>query len=139
MGNFTTHFNNIIKTGLQHASCLKCCPIPPQDARKLVDLALMPKILCGGVAVTHSLALLEEAFHKIYFTLLLHLGVNRNITREYIMLPQQYQGLGLSNSNIKVLSAKNTTDPVTLGHGHYDGHHVDASLSTVSDGGGTGR
>ena len=69
-GNFTTHVNNIIQTGLLHASCLKGHPIPPRDARKSVDLALIPKILYGGVAVTHRPAQLLKAFHKIYYNLL---------------------------------------------------------------------
>jgi hypothetical protein len=105
-GNFTAHVDNIIQTGLLHASCLKGRPIPPRDARKSVDLALLPKILYGGVAITHPPAQLLKAFHKIYYNLLPHLGINRNITREYRMLPQQYQGLGLPNPNIEILSAK---------------------------------
>ncbi len=105
-GNFTTHVDIIIQTGLLHASCLKGRPIPPRDARKSVDLAIILKILYGGVAVTHPLAQLLKAFHKIYYNLLPQLGINRNITREYRMLPRQYQGLGLPNPNIEILSAK---------------------------------
>ena len=96
----------ITQTGLLHASCLKCRPIPPRDAHKLVDLALIPKILYGGVAFTHPPAKLLKAFHKIYYKLLPQLGLNKNITREYRMLPKQYQGLGLPNPNIKIFSAK---------------------------------
>ncbi len=86
-GNFNTHVDNIIQKGLQHASCLKNHPIPPRDARKSVDLALIPKILYGGVAVTHSPGKLQKAFQNFYYNLLPQLGINRNITREYRMLP----------------------------------------------------
>ena len=106
-GNFTTHDDIIIQTGLIHASCLKGRPITPRDARKSVDLALIPKILYGGVAVTHPPAQLLKAFHNIYYNLLPQLGINRNITREYRMLPQKYQGLGLPNRKISKLSAQN--------------------------------
>ena len=71
-----------------------------------MDLALIPKILYGGVAVTHPPAQLLKAFQKIYYNLLPQLGINSNITRDYRMLPQQYQGLGLPNPNIEILSAK---------------------------------
>ena len=105
-GDFTSQVEYMVKSGLHHASCLKSHPLRPREARMSVDLALMPKMLYGAVAVSHSPGRLEEAFQKVYFNLLPFLGVNRNITKEYRMLPQQYQGLGLPNPNIEVLSAK---------------------------------
>jgi hypothetical protein len=49
---------------------------------------------------------LEEAFQSIWYKLLPSLCVNRNITKEYTMLPLWFQGLALPNPNIDALSKK---------------------------------
>jgi hypothetical protein len=66
---------------------------------------LFPK-LYGAAAVTHSLQNLEDAFKSIWYKLLPSLCVNRNITKEYRMLPLQFQGLALPNPNIDALIKK---------------------------------
>jgi len=105
-GNYSAQAEYMVKSGLHHAACLKCHPLPPREARLSVDLALMPKMTYGIVAVSHTPASLDEAFHKVYYTLLPMIGVNRNITKEYRTLPLQYQGLALPNPNVEVLTAK---------------------------------
>ncbi len=49
---------------------------------------------------------LEDAFESILYKLLPSLCVIRNITKEYRMLPLQFQGLALPNPNIDALSKK---------------------------------
>jgi hypothetical protein len=67
---------------------------------------LFPKHIYGTAAVTHSPQTLEDAFKYIWYKLLPSLCVNRNITKEYRMLPLQFQGLALPNPNIDALSKK---------------------------------
>ena len=126
-GNFSDQVESMITSGLHHASCLRSHHVPPREARMSVNQALMPKILYGIVAVNHSPVLLEKAFHKIYHEVLPHIGVNRKITREYRMLPEQYQGLGLINPNVEVLCAK-----IQLIRAHWDTNTTLGNLLTQS-------
>jgi hypothetical protein len=71
-----------------------------------ISYQLFPKLVYGAAAVTHSLQELEEAFQAIWYKLLSSLQVNRNITKEYRMLPLWYQGLTLPIPNIDALSKK---------------------------------
>jgi hypothetical protein len=76
---------------------------------------LFPKLIYGVAAVTHSLQKLEEVFQSIWYKLLPSLPVNRNITKEYRMLPLRFQGLALPNHNIDALSKK-----IHLLQSHWD-------------------
>ena len=57
-------------------------------------------------AVTYSPQKFKKAYQSIWYKLLPSLCVNRNITKEYRMLPLRYQGLALPNPNIARLSKK---------------------------------
>jgi hypothetical protein len=61
---------------------------------------LFPKLIYGAAAVTHSPQKLEGALQSIWYKLLPFLCINRNITKEYRMLPLWFQGLALPNPNI---------------------------------------
>jgi hypothetical protein len=76
---------------------------------------LFPKLIYGAAAVTYSPQKLEEAFQSIWNKLLPSLCVNRNITKDYRMLPLWYQGLALPNPNINALSKK-----IHLLQSHWD-------------------
>ncbi len=67
---------------------------------------LFPKFIYGAAAVTHSPQKPEDAFESIWYKLLPSLRVNRNIMKEYRMLPLRFQGLALPNPNIDALSQK---------------------------------
>ncbi len=67
---------------------------------------LFPKLIDGAAAVTHSPQKLEEVFQSICYKLLPSLHVNRNIMKDYRMLPLWFQGLALPNPNIDALSKK---------------------------------
>jgi hypothetical protein len=89
-GDFSAQVEYIKKSGFHHAACLQMHPLRPREACMSVDQALIPKMLYGLVSVSHSPLQLEAAFNKVYCKLLSAIGVNRNITREYRMLPKQY-------------------------------------------------
>jgi hypothetical protein len=105
-GDFSTQLSYISKSGLEHAARLRSGHLHRREARLSVDLALMPKMLYGGVAISAIPTDLEKTFMKVYFHLLPSMGVNRNINQLLRMLPQMFQGLGLLNPNIEFLSAK---------------------------------
>jgi hypothetical protein len=67
---------------------------------------LFPKLIYGAAAVTHSLQKLKDVFESIWYKLLPSLRGNRNIMKEYRMLPLWFQGLALPNLNIDALSKK---------------------------------
>jgi len=105
-GDFSAQIAYISKSGLEHAACLRVRSLHRRDARLSVDLALMPKMLYGGVAISADPTDLDKTFMKVYFNLLPSIGVNRNINQLMRTLPQPYQSLGLLNPNIEVLGAK---------------------------------
>ena len=105
-GDFSDQLAYISKSGMEHASRLQAGSLHRRDARLSVDLALMPKMLYGGVSISTSLTEMERTFMKVYFQLLPSMGVNRNINQRLRMLPQMFQGLGLLNPNIEILGAK---------------------------------
>ena len=60
----------------------------------------------GLVAVVMEPKKLEEMMCGLYYRLLPLLGVNRNITTPWRMLPEMYQGLGLPNFLVLSLASK---------------------------------
>ncbi len=78
-----------------------------RDAWMGTHYQLFPKLIYEAAAVTHSPQKLEDAFEYIWYKLLPSLCVNRNITKEYRMLPLWFQGPTLPNPNIDALSKKN--------------------------------
>ena len=48
---------------------------------------------------------LEAMMQSLYFKCLPFLGVNRHITKEWRMLPEQYHGLGMPNYVVSCLAA----------------------------------
>jgi hypothetical protein len=75
---------------------------------------LLPKLIHWAAAVTHSRKLVD-VFQSIWYKLLPSLCVNRNITKEYRMLPLWFQGLAFLNPNIDVLIKK-----IHLLQSHWD-------------------
>jgi hypothetical protein len=65
--------------------------LPARDAWIGTRYQLFPKLIYGAAAVTHSPQKLEEVFQSIWYKLLPSLHVNRNIMKEYRMLPLQFQ------------------------------------------------
>jgi hypothetical protein len=114
-GNFSYHVAHIPTTGSEYAERLGTQRLPARDAWMGTHYQLFPKLIYGAATVTHSLQKLEDAFKSIWYKLLPSLCVNRNITKEYRMLPLHFQGLVLQNPNIDALSKK-----IHLLQSHWD-------------------
>jgi hypothetical protein len=106
MGNFSYHVAHILTTGSEYAERLGSWRLPARDAWMGTRYQLLPKLIYGAAAVTHSPQKLDNVFESIWYKLLPFLHVNRNITKEYRMLPLWFQGLALPNPNKDALSKK---------------------------------
>ncbi len=115
MGNFFYHVAQLLTTGSEYAERLGSRRLPARDAWMGTRYQLFLKLIYWAAAVTHSLQKLENVFQSIWHKLLPSLCVNRNITKEYRMLPLRFQGMALPNPNIDVLSKK-----IHLLHSHWD-------------------
>ena len=105
-GNFSYHVAQILTMGSEYAERLGSRRLPARDAWKGTRYQLFTKLIYGAAAVIHSLQKLEDVFQSLWYKLLPSLCVNRNITKEYRMLPLRFQGLALLNPNIDALSKK---------------------------------
>jgi hypothetical protein len=126
------HVAHILTMGHEYKERLGSRRPPARDAWMGTRYQLFPKLIYGGAAVTHSLQKLEDAFKSICYKLLPSLRVNRNITKEYRMLPLRFQGLAILNPNIDALSKK-----IHLLQLHWD--TGSSSISGVSGRGWTWR
>jgi hypothetical protein len=105
-GDFSYHVSQLVETGSEYAARLSARHLPARDAWMGTHYQLFPKLIYGAAAVTHAPQALEDAYQSIWYKLLPSLRVNRNITKEYRMLPLRFQGLALPNPNIESLSRK---------------------------------
>jgi hypothetical protein len=115
MGNFSYHVAQLLTTGSEYAERLGSWRILARDAWMGMRFQLFPKLIYGAAAVNHSPQKLGDVFQSIWYKLLPSLCVNRNIRKEYRMLPLWLQGLALLNTNIDVLSKK-----IHLIQSHWD-------------------
>jgi hypothetical protein len=88
-GDFSYHVAQLLTTRSEYAERLGARRLPARDAWMGTCYQLFPKLIYGAAAaaVTHSPQKLEEVFQSICYKLLPSLCVNRNITKEYRMLP----------------------------------------------------
>jgi hypothetical protein len=105
-GNLSYHVAHILTTGSQYTERLGSRRLLARDAWMGTHYQLFPKLIYGAAAITNSPQKLEDAFKSIWYKLLPFLHVNRNILKEYRMLPLRFQGLALLNPNIDALSKK---------------------------------
>jgi hypothetical protein len=114
-GDFFYHGGQLLITGSEYAERLSAGKLLARDAWMGTHYQLFSRRIYGAAAVTQSPQKLEEAFQSIWYKLLPSLCVNRNITKEYRMIPLRYQGLALSNPNVDALSKK-----IHLVQAHWD-------------------
>ncbi len=88
--NFSYHVAHILTTGLEYAERLGTQRLLVRDTWMGTWYQLLPKLIYGAAAVTHSPQKLEDAFESIWYKLLPSLCVNRNIMKEYRILPLQF-------------------------------------------------
>jgi hypothetical protein len=97
IGNFPYHIAQLMTTGSKNVERLSSRRLPARDAWMGTCYPLFPKLIYKVSAVTHSPQKLEEIFQSVWYKLLPPFCVNRNITKEYRMLPLWSQGLALPN------------------------------------------
>jgi hypothetical protein len=105
-GNFSYHVAHILTMGSEYLRRLGTQRLLARDAWMGTGYQLLPKLIYGAAAVTHSPQRLEDEFKSIWYKLLPSLCVNWNITKEYRILLLRFQGLALPNPNIDALSKK---------------------------------
>ncbi len=104
--DFTYHVSQCCIVGLENAATLSARKLPPRVAWMGTWYQLCPTLIYGAITITHSPKKPEETFQFIWYKLPPSLKVNRHITKEFRMLLTMFQGLGLPNPNIDVLSWK---------------------------------
>ena len=81
-------------------------PLPSRDAWFSFNLQLYPGIKWGLVNTMMAPEKMEKMVQDLYFSILPLLGVNRNITKEYRMLPERFGGLGLPDFVLTCFASK---------------------------------
>jgi hypothetical protein len=89
-GDFSYHVAHILTTGSEYAERLGSRRLPARDAWMGTHYQLFPKLIYGAAAFTHSLQKLEDVFESFWHNQLPSLCVNRNIMKEYRMLPLRF-------------------------------------------------
>lgn len=105
-GDSSEHVSCMVEKGLDWVDSVTTRPLPPRDAWFSFQHQLYPGVSWGLAAVVLSPTKVEAEFQRLYYRALPVLNVNRNITKEWRMLPEMFQGLGLPNMNLRMLGAK---------------------------------
>ena len=105
-GDGRSHLRKMKEKGTLWAERLRTRPLSRRDAWMSLQYQLMPGLTWGLATVTMSPEAINKEMQSFYFAILGILGVNRNIAKEWRMLPEKYHGLGLPNFAILSLSGK---------------------------------
>ena len=81
--------------GLTWVDNICTCPLPTRDVWLSFFLILMSGMTRGLVVANMAPEKLDKMMQALYLKILLFLGVNRHITKEWRMFPGLFQGLGL--------------------------------------------
>jgi hypothetical protein len=104
-GDPTAHLAKMKKAGLDWADRASTTPLHRVLSRQSHDLMLVPQMRYGIECLLASPAKLSTEMRTVMFRCLPHLGVNRNMQREFCTLSREYQGLQLVDWPIEKLSA----------------------------------
>lgn len=105
-GDFSFHIECKMEKGKKWVERLRRSTCPPADGWMGFRYALIPSLTYGFSAICPKLDLLEDSFQALYRNVLSPLRVNMNIKTFYRMAPKRYQGLGMPNPGIVMLSQK---------------------------------
>jgi hypothetical protein len=105
-GDFGVHVEQMRSKGVAWAEKLAAGKCPPRDAWLGLRHQLWRQMSYGLIAVSHPPDKLEEAFQSVWYKCLPSLRVNRNIAKEWRMLPARFQGLEMPNVNVNLLGRK---------------------------------
>ena len=105
-GDFGFHISKKMEDGQKWVARLRSHRCPAADAWMGFRYALMPSLTYGFASITPDLSDLEKQFQDLYFKVLSPLRVNQHIMKFYRMAPKRFQGLGMPNPGIVMLSQK---------------------------------
>jgi hypothetical protein len=105
-GDFGFHIERKMEKGKKWVVRLCRNKSPPADGWMGLRYALLPSMTYGFAAICPDLDMLEAEFQSLYRNVLSPLRVNMNIKPFYCMAPKQFQGLGMPNPGIVMLSQK---------------------------------
>ena len=105
-GNGMHHTNAMKEKGLEWVDSLTTRPLHPREAWLSLAIELYPAMAYGIASVVLAPKKLVNMMHGLYYKALPLLGINRCITREWRLLGERYQGLGMANFACDCLAAK---------------------------------
>ena len=100
------HVNEMAKKGYNWADRMKSRPLPHDLAWKSFNHQLQPGMTWGIATVVLPPEKLLEKFQRVYFKCLPSLNVNCHIELPWRLIPERYQGLGLTNFALVSLASK---------------------------------
>ena len=105
-GDFGVHVSEKMAKGKLWVERLRRNRCPPSDGWMGFRYALWPSITYGFAAITPDIDALNKAVQDLVRNVLSPLQVNKNIRTFYRVAPKRFQGLGIPNPLIVMLSQK---------------------------------
>ena len=78
----------------------------PSDGWLSLNIQLKPQMEWGIVCMLEKLDNVDKAIHAVFHASMSCLRVNQKMRKEFRMIPEMYQGLGMFNLNIDGLGAR---------------------------------
>ncbi len=100
------HFWETAQKGYLWANRLRSCPLPPALAWQSFTRQLQPGMMWGIATVVMSPQKILDQFQQVNFRCLPLLNVDCHIDLLWCIIPDQYQGLGMTNYALVSLSLK---------------------------------
>ena len=105
-GDFGVYVTNKMAKGKLWVERLRQNRCDPGDAWTGFCYALWPSMTYGFAAIIPNIDALDKAFQELFLNVLSPLKVNKNISKFYCGAPKRFQGLGMPNPLITMLSQK---------------------------------
>lgn len=106
IGDGTTHVKALCAKGSDWVDNLKTKPLARRDAWFSYRLQLCHGMSWGLVTVVMPIKKMDKLFQSFNFEALNPLGIHRNITTEYRMMPEMYGGLEMTNFVLRSFADK---------------------------------
>jgi hypothetical protein len=95
---------HMVTKGQKWSKRILASPLRPAEVWHSFRTQAIPAVTYGLMTLMMPRHELDDTFMKWYYSFLPSLGVNRNITREWRILPTSYQGLGLPQMSLEKLA-----------------------------------
>ncbi len=100
------HVNEMAKKGYNWVDHMKSRPLPHDLAWKSFNLQLQPGMAWGIATMVMPPQKLLAQFQRVYYKCLPSLNVNCHIELPWRLIPERYQGLGMTNFTLVSLTSK---------------------------------